>query len=139
MAKKKKQPGIPDSLKAVKDKEERITLTGIIIDLINYIEVSTGVSNYLANKKVLKPEVQARISIETSFARNIVLSYFKVTPSYLQEVVEEIHQDKEAFEDSVKKLADMLAPDQSILVTKNLDGEMQNIMGNRQLMFKDKR
>ena len=136
---KKKQPGIPDSLKAVKDKEERITLTGIIIDLINYIEVSTGVSNYLANKKVLKPEVQARISIETSFARNIVLSYFKVTPSYLQEVVEEIHQDKEAFEDSVKKLADMLAPDQSILVTKNLDGEMQNIMGNRQLMFKDKR
>ena len=139
MAKKKKQPGIPDSLKAVKDKEERITLTGIIIDLINYIEVSTGVSNYLANKKVLKPEVQARISIETSFARNIVLSYFKVTPSYLQEVVEEIHQDKEAFEDSVKKLADMIAPDQSILVTKNLDGEMQNIMGNRQLMFKDKR
>ena len=136
---KKKQPGIPDSLKAVKDKEERVTLTGIIIDLINYIEVSTGVLNYLANKKLLKPQVQARISIETNLVKNIVFSYFKVTPSYLQEVVEEIHQDKEAFEDSVKKLADMLAPDQSILVTKNLDGEMQNIMGNRQLMFKDKR
>jgi len=136
---KKKQPGIPDSLKAVKDKEERVTLTGIIIDLINYIEVSTGVLNYLANKKLLKPQVQARISIETNLVKNIVFSYFKVTPSYLQEVVEEIHQDKEAFEDSVKKLADMIAPDQSILVTKNLDGEMRNIMGNQQLMFKDKR
>jgi hypothetical protein len=131
----KNKPGIPASVKGLK-KEEQITLTGIIIDIINYVEVATGALNYLANQKRLTPQMQFRLEIESKFARNMVLSYFKVTPSYLQDIVEEIHEDKDVFQKAVIEFADAVVPEKSLLVTKNLEGEMKNIIGQQKMLSK---
>lgn len=134
----KKKPGIPSALKGYK-KEDQLTLTGVIIDIINYVEVANGALNYLANKKCLTQLLQFKLQTELQFAKNMILSYFKVAPSYVQTITDEIHVDNETFQKAVKEFADAMVPDQSVLVTKNLHGEMQKIMTKQNIFSNKKR
>lgn len=125
MNKKHGKQKVPSAFKGMRDKEEQMTLTNVAYNLVKFAEVSRAVLIKVQNEKRKVENVEMfRLQCNIEFAINILTQYFELEPSYLQEMADAIVKE-ESFKDSVNQFADKLAPEGSVLVTKDIQRQFK--------------
>lgn len=138
-----KKKGIPqpkvDKFKAkgkVQSMDDQSRLNNVALQCVWYMELAKSAMLYLRHHKRLTEAVVFRLQTEINMLGGIMVNWLGLVPSWIQEVSIEIKQDKDKWFEEVKKFADLIAPEKSLLVTNNLEGEMHNLMGREFLLGK---
>lgn len=132
-----KKVGVPKTLKEnMKDKKEQIDLTFIIVGIVKFIEVAQIAMRTIYGDKRQITDKQQFTLIElggsVKFARNMLMHYFKVAPSWLNELREQIISEK-SFQEDVDVYINSLVPVKSVLITDNIKQEMSNLKSRKQI------
>ena len=125
---KDKQKGKPGSLKDVN------LLDSVILQSVWYMELSKDVIMYLGHNKRLTQQTHFRFQVEANLIFNQLKNWFGVSPAWIQKTAQDIREDKETWLKEVKNFADRVAPEKSLLVTKNLEQELMSIKGRNALL-----
>ena len=104
------------------------SLEEVASGLITYMELAKAARKYLKATKRFNPRIDFRLSIEIDFCMYVLLYLFKVTKAFVRSTQDAILLDKEAFKEQVKKFSDGIIPEAPTIVTKNLVGEMAQII-----------
>ena len=131
---KNKRPGIPkanyDKMKgkpgSLKDMK---MLDIVIIQDIWYIELAKDSIKYLEKNKRLTKIIKFKNETEINYATNQLLGWLKLSPAWVQGIVETIKKDKDAWFKEVKKFSDFLSPEKSVITTKNIKQEFLDVKG----------
>jgi len=100
----------------------------VAISLIQYMELAKAAREYLNKEKRSNVKIDFRLQVEAEFCLGILFNILKVTRTFVVGIQKEIHADKKVFEGEVKRFSDGAVPEKSVLVTKNLEGEMGQII-----------
>lgn len=112
--------------------------------LVLYLELAgCGVTYLKANRQTVPQKLSERMMSEATFCYRALLNIFGMTKTWIEDVRVELNPPKkeeeketedekkrrEKFSDQLRKFCDVVYPDDSALVTKNLEQEMGKIMG----------
>jgi len=132
------QPKFDKSKGKIQSMDEQSRLNNVALQCVWYMELAKGAMLYLRHHKRLTEGIVFRLQTEINMLVGIMQNWLGLTSSWVQEVSVEIKQDKDKWMEEVKKFADRLAPEKSRLVTKNLEGEMQNLIKREKLLDTEK-
>lgn len=104
------------------------SLEEVASGLVTYMELAKAARKYLEATKRFNPRIDFRLSVEAEFCMSALLSLFKVTKAFVKSTQDMILLDKEAFKEQVKKFSDGIVPEAPTIVTKDLVGEMAQII-----------
>jgi len=106
--------------------KEQFSFDRVVYGLVKFVEIGkSAVIKVSTEKRKVNPQNMFRLECNIDFAINILINYFMLAPSYLQELADNIVQEKE-FMDEVNRFADTLAPDKSVLITDNINREFKD-------------
>ena len=133
---KNNNPGIPkpkgDKTKGkVSSMSDHSRLTNVSFQCVWYMELAKAGKIYLAKRKRLSNVLKFRLDTEINMVVGIMETWLGLAPSWIQKMSDEIKADSDKWVDEVKRYADMLSPEKSLLVTENLVGEMGKLLGGR--------
>jgi hypothetical protein len=104
------------------------SLEEVASGLITYMELAKAARKYLKATKRFNQRIDFRLSIEIDFCMYVLLYLFKVTKAFVRSTQDMILLDKEEFKEQVKKFSDGIIPEAPVVITKNLVGEMAQII-----------
>ena len=125
---KNKQKGRSGSLKDMN------LLDNVILPSVWYRELAKDAKMYLAQHKRLTQIIALRLDIEANLITNQLKNWFGVSPAWVHNTAQGIREDQEKWFEEVKKFADLLAPEKSLIVTDNLEKELLNLKGRDALL-----
>lgn len=125
---KDKSKGKPGSMKDMN------ILDNLLLQNVWYMELAKSAKLYLAQNKRLTQGIAFRLDVEIHFIVNQLKNWAGVSPSWVNNTAQEIRKDEEMWFKEVKKFADLLVPEKSLIVTDNLEKEMMNIKGRNALL-----
>jgi hypothetical protein len=125
---KDKQKGKPGSMQDID------LLDNVILQSVWYMELAKDALVYLNHHKRLNRTIQFRFEVEVNLIMNQLKNWFGVSPAWVMKTAEDIRADKEKWQEEVKKFADLIAPEKSLIVTDNLEQELLNIKGRNALL-----
>jgi len=126
MSKKKKQKSRPKWGHV--GKLGKRSLDEVASGFVTYMELAKAARKYLKATNRFNPKIDSRLYIESEFCMYALLYLFRVTKAFVRNVQDTIFLDKDAFKEEVKRFSDGVIPEAPTIVTKNLVGEMAQII-----------
>ena len=115
------------------------SLENVAVSIIKYMTLAEASRKYLKENNRFNPRIDFRLYVEADFSVAALTHFFKVTKSFIARVQERIRLDESGFKKEVEDFCDAIAPatpEKSSLVTKNLEGEMAQIIQRDKTMKK---
>jgi len=106
---------------------EKRSLDSVAVSFIRYAELAKAARIYFKATNRFDPKMDFKLFIEAEFCMGTLLHFFKVTKSFIASI-QHMVLESEKFKEEVKEFCEGLIPERSRLVTKNLEGEMAQIM-----------
>jgi len=103
------------------------SLDSVAVSFIRYAELAKAARIYFKATNRFDPKMDFKLFIEAEFCVGTLLHFFKVTKSFIANM-QHVVVTGEKFKEEVKEFCEGLIPERSRLVTKNLEGEMAQIM-----------
>lgn len=104
------------------------SLDEVASGFVTYMELAKAARKYLKATNRFKPKIDYRLYIEADFCMYSLLYIFKVTKAFIKDVQDMLLLDKETFKEEVKKFSNSIIPEVPTLITKDLVGEMAQII-----------
>jgi len=125
LSKRKRKPRIPE--KSLNAKKER-RLDVFINNMIIYRELARSAIPFMKKDGRLTPELNYRLIVEANFIFQILTKMLNVSVPYIRNYAERIREDEGGWMAEVEKFSEMLSPRRGILVTDNIEKEMEKIL-----------
>lgn len=104
------------------------SLTDVASGLVTYMELAKAARKYLKATNRFNPKIDSRLLVEADFCMYILLYLFRVTKTFVRSVQDTIFLDKDAFKEEVKKFSNGVIPEAPAIITKDVVGEMAQII-----------
>lgn len=109
------------------NKQEQASFSRMVYGLVKFVEIGkSALTKVTRGQRKVNQQNAFRLECNVEFAVNILMEYLDLAPSYLQELADSIIQE-ENFMKEVDGFADSIAPDKSVLVTKNINKEFKSV------------
>lgn len=126
MSKKKKKKSRPKWSYASKlgkqDSEDKA------VSFIKYMELAKASRKHLEATNRFNSKIDFRLSVEIEFCSAALEYIFKVTKAFIAKVRHMILLDEKGFEKEVERFCEGIIPTKPTIITKNLVGEMAQII-----------
>lgn len=93
-------------------KKKRSKLDEIIDAIVTYMEVANAGAGYLAQKKMLSPQLDFKIGVQVEFCGTLLVNIIEIDKAYLQWAIKQCREHPE-FKNEVEKFAKNLVPGSS--------------------------
>jgi len=98
------------------------------VSFIKYMELAKASRKYLKATNRFNSKIDFRLSVEAEFCLAALEHVFKVTKAFIAKVQHMILSDEETFKKEVERFCEGIVPTKPTIVTKNLEGEMAQII-----------
>jgi len=122
---KKTKSGVPTT--KIYAGKEAVKLSEIASRLIYSIELLKHTRNKLRRNKRLTERLDLEFKITMGTIANILDTHFAMTKAFIVAVEENIHNNEEEFQRNLTRFMDIHYPNAGVLVTTNLEKEMQDL------------
>lgn len=126
MSKKKRKKSRPKWSYA--SKSGRQSSDDEAMSFIKYMELAKASRKHLKATNRFNPKIDFRLSVEVEFCLGALEYIFKVTKAFIAKAQHMILRDEEGFKKEVERFCEGIAPAKPTIITKNLVGEMAQII-----------
>lgn len=101
---------------------------GEAVSFIKYMELAKASRKHLKATNRFNPKIDFRLSVEVEFCEAALEYIFKVTKAFIANTRHMILSNEKGFEEEVERFCEGIIPTKPTIVTKNLVGEMAQII-----------
>jgi len=99
----------------------------VTYSLVKYAMIASSARKHLVATNRFNAKQDYRLKVEEEFCYSVLKDIIGATEYYIRKIREEILSDSEKLFQQVKDFCDAISPRKSILVTDNLDKELEKL------------